>query len=120
MFNVLSYGINKYDNPRGVGTTHAEIDAINHLPPQSNKKKLINIDILVIRTSNCGKIGMSKPCLHCILSMQTLPQKKGYLIKNIFYSNENGNIIKTNLNEMIDNKDFHISRYYRNHHFKYK
>ena len=37
--NVVCYGINKYDNLSGVGTTHAEIDAINHLPPQFNKKK---------------------------------------------------------------------------------
>jgi len=117
---VLSYGVNKYNNKRGVGTTHAEIDAINHLPPRKKSgKMLINIDLLVIRTSHMGKIGMSKPCLHCILSMQVLPNRKGYKIKNIYYSNEAGDIIHTTLDNLINCKDFHLSRYYKMHNFKF-
>jgi len=116
---IVSYGMNKYDNKRGFGTTHAEIDAINHLPPQPNKKKLVKIDILVIRLTNHGKIGMSKPCLNCILQMQILPIKKGYSINNIYYSNEHGIIIKTNLNDILE-EDLHISRFYRNSNFRYK
>ena len=120
ILNVLSYGINRYDNVRNEGTTHAEINAINNLIPHSaNKKNPIKIDLLVIRTSNTGKIGMSKPCIKCIIDLSILPQKKGYVLKNIYYSDSNGSIIKTNLKSLIETKDFHISRYYLNHKFKY-
>ena len=101
--------MNKYENKKGYGTTHAEIDAINHLPPQPNKHKLIKIDLLVIRTTNHANIRMSKPCYHCIIQMHTLPQKKGYLINNIYYSNENGIINKTTLPKIIK-EDIYISR----------
>jgi hypothetical protein len=109
-----------YDNNRSEGTTHAEINAINNLVPHSaNKKHLVKIDLLVIRTSNTGKIGMSKPCVKCIIDLTTLPQRKGYILKNIYYSDKNGEIIKTNLKSLIETKDFHISRYYMSRNFKY-
>jgi hypothetical protein len=94
------------------------INAIeNLLDAPTNKKKLINIDIIVIRTSKTGLLGMSKPCSHCLLLMQTLPNKKGYIIKNIYYSNANGDIIKTSIDKLLL-EDLHISSYYRNHKFK--
>ena len=108
-----------YDNVRSTGTTHAEMNAINNLPYSANKKNPIKIDLLVIRTSNTGKIGMSKPCIKCIIDLTTCPQKKGYLIKNIFYSNSDGTIIKTNLKTLIETKDYHMSIYYKNHNFKF-
>ena len=120
ILNVLSYGTNVYDNGGSVGTIHAEMKAIYNLQSHSpNKKHLIKLDILVIRTSNIGKIGMSKPCFKCILDLSTIPQKKGYIIKNIYYSNNDGDLVKTTLKSLINNKDFHISRYYLNHGFKH-
>ena len=62
---------------------------------------------------------MSKPCIKCIIDLSTLPQKKGYILKNIFYSNSEGLIVKTTLKSLIDNRDFHISRYYLNRNFKF-
>jgi len=110
-----------YDNVRSEGTVHAEINAINNLIPHSaHKKHQIKIDLLVIRTSNTGKIGMSKPCIKCIIDLSVLPQKKGYSLKNIYYSNSNGEIVKTNLKTLIETKDFHMSRYYTNHNFNFK
>ena len=81
---VLSYGINIYDN-RGVGKVHAEINAIENLPYRPYKKKLQKINILVIRTSKNGKIGISKPCVKCLYDLSIIPQNKGYIIKDIFY-----------------------------------
>ena len=119
MFNIISYGINKYDNKRGIGTTHSEEDAIYNLPKApTNKNKLININIIVIKTSKTGILSLSKPCIHCILLMNTLPNKKGYIIKNIYYSDENGNIIKTTINKLLLDK-IHVSNYYRINNFKY-
>jgi len=117
-FNVISYGENKYNINNILPSLHAEISAINNLPYLKKTKKKSNINILVIRTSYSGKINMSKPCLNCIRLMQTLPQKKGYIIKNIYYSDENSNIIKTNFIKLSNDKDIHISRFYRNHNYK--
>jgi len=120
ILNVLSYGINTYDDSRSEGTTHAEINAIKNIISHSNNKKhLVGIDILVIRTSNTGKIGMSKPCVKCIIDLSTLPQKKGYLLKNIYYSTNDGTIVRTSIKNLILTKDYHMSRYYVNHNFKF-
>ena len=117
---VLSYGINMYDNTRGVGTTHAEANAIKNLPPMPrNRHHLKRIDMLVIRTSQSGKIGMSKPCIKCILDMLTIPQKRGYIIKDIYYSDANGKIIKTSLKHIVEEGNFHITRFYKMHGFKH-
>jgi cytidine deaminase len=111
--NILSYGFNRmgdlYGNEAGV---HAEHDAINKLKPIAKKKHLQNINILVIRFSKNNKLQQSKPCVNCIRTMKTLPEKKGYKIKNIFYSNENGEIIKSNITN-LENEDLHYSRFYR-------
>ena len=121
IFKVLSYGINMYDTTRGVGTTHAEANAIANLPPRPrNRKHLLKVNILVIRTSQTGKIGISKPCIKCIIDMMTIPQKRGYIIKNILYSNEFGTIESTTLEKLIDERNFHVSRYYRMHNFKHE
>ena len=44
--------------------------------------------------------------------MQKIPGKKGYKIENIYYSDENGNIIKTNLKK-LESEDKHYSKYFR-------
>jgi hypothetical protein len=110
--NILSFGINKYSDSDGKKPSiHAEYDAISKLIPLKRKKKLRSIDILVIRVSKLNNIQMSKPCYNCIQVMKTLPEKKGYKINNIYYSIDNGNIIKTNL-KYLDNTEYHFSKYY--------
>lgn len=114
VLNRLSYGINTYNIKHNNGTTHAEVNAINNLPScPNNHKHLKKINIFVIRTSNTGKIGMSKPCINCINNMSILPQKKGYIIKNVSYSDSTGKIITTSLNNLRSSEDFHVSKYYK-------
>ena len=91
---------------------HAEHDAINKLQPLKYKKKLELINLLVIRVSKTNKIQSSKPCGNCIEKMQTLPIKNGYKIQYIYYSDSEGNIIKTSL-ESLDSEEKHYSRYYK-------
>ena len=67
--NVLSVGINYYKSSRTDCSTHAEINAIDKLPTLKRSKRLVRIDILVIRTSASGVLGMSKPCSKCISDM---------------------------------------------------
>ena len=113
--NILSHVINTYNIKYNNGTTHAEVNAINNLPSYpNNRNHFKKINILVIRTSNTGKIGMSKPCIRCIHAMNILPQKKGYIIKNVSYSDSTGEIITTSLNKLISDENFHVSKYYKN------
>ena len=92
---------------------HAEYDAITKLIPLRKKKKLENVNLLVIRLSGKNKMQSSKPCINCIIMMKTLPIKLGYKIKNVYYSNENGDIIKSSLKNLEMDKP-HYSKYYKN------
>ena len=124
---ILSYGINIYDNI-GFGTVHAEANAIENLPlalgrdwskapidiPNNlHKKTLKKINILVIRTSKNCKIGISKPCSKCVYDLSIMPQKKGYIVKDIYYSKNDGLIEQIKLKQLINDDNNYISRYYR-------
>ena len=91
---------------------HAEEDALSKLIPLKKRKRLEPINILVIRVSPKNKIQSSKPCSNCLKIMNTLPEKKGYKIENVYYSNEEGNIVKTTL-KSLENEEKHYSKYYR-------
>ena len=111
--NILSFGFNKmgdiYGNKNGI---HAEHDAINKLKPLERNKKLEQINIIVVRFSKNNKLQNSKPCANCIKNIKVLPQKKGYKIKNVYYSNDNGDIIRSNI-KILENEELHYSRFYR-------
>jgi cytidine deaminase len=96
--NVLSFGQNHYVCNSKTVTIHAEHDAINKLP---YKRKKENINMLVLRFTKNYKLCMSKPCDQCINNMVNLFPKKGYIIKDIYYSNTEGNIEKTTLKKII-------------------
>jgi len=110
---ILSYGVNKMGDSEGIQPgIHAEHDAIRKLVPLKKKKRLVNINILVIRLSGKNKLQSSKPCINCINVMKILPEKLGYKIQNVYYSDNNGNIVKTNL-RTLESEDKHYSKYYR-------
>ena len=98
---------------------HAEHDAINRLKPLQYKKHLQQINMLVIRLSKNNKLQNSKPCANCINNMKILPEKKGYKIKNIYYSDDNGEIIKTSLKN-LENEELHYSRFFRRRKIPYQ
>lgn len=91
---------------------HAEHAAINKLKPSYRKKRLQTINLLVIRISKNNKLQSSKPCTNCIQNMKTLPEKKGYKIKNVYYSNNDGDIVKSNF-QILEKEEQHLSRFYR-------
>lgn len=110
---ILSFGVNQMADSDGLKPgVHAERDALNKLPSLKHKKKTETISILVLRLSSKNKLQSSKPCANCIECMKIYPIKKGYKIQNIYYSNGEGNIIKTTLNN-LDNEEKHYSRFYR-------
>lgn len=112
--NILSFGFNiEHPTPNHIHAgIHAEHYAINRLKPLKKKKKLTEIHMFVIRISKHNVLQNSKPCADCIRIMQHLPQQKGYKIKYIYYSNETGNILKTNLTK-LNEEEKHYSRYYK-------
>jgi len=106
----ITKGTNYYDRKINNRPIHAEIDAINKLP-KNKTNKVIKINILVIRATKNNELKMSMPCVHCLYNIVNLPNTKGYIVKNIYYSNNDGQIIKTNTKKMIESQDFHLSKF---------
>jgi hypothetical protein len=115
--NIISYGINSYGDTDGKHPgIHAEIDAINRLPNFRNKhnaKHNKQINLFITRISKIAKIQNSKPCNSCIQKMKYLSNLKGYKIRRIYYTDDIGNIVRTNL-ENLELEPQHYSLYYRN------
>jgi cytidine deaminase len=114
---IINYGENKQRLTYCHSSIHAEESSILKLKPLNNSRnRLKNIDILVLRVSKGGySLGNSKPCLHCINTMNNLAKKKGYNVKDIYYSCSNNTIIKTTLTKLINDPNIHISKFYRRH-----
>jgi hypothetical protein len=84
-------------------STHAEMHMlykINKNPKLSNRQNK-KYDILVIRISKNGSLGMSRPCYHCI---KTLLANNNINIVNVYYSDNDGNIICEKLVNMADSE----------------
>lgn len=113
-YKVITYGENIPDSEYYHKNFHAEHNALRHLSPRKNKKRLIHIDIIVIRVNNLGYTIMSKPCLHCLQKMCMIPPILGYKVNKIHYSDSNGNIITTTLSKLCNQDTFHISRFHKN------
>jgi cytidine deaminase len=117
-FNVLSVGLNstKCDNI----SIHAEYSAISKLKNSDNVNKNNKVvDLLVIRTTLCRKLGNSKPCVKCLECMFCYATKKGYKVNNVYYSTADGTIQKKKLLDLIFNEELHVSRYYKVHNLKH-
>lgn len=113
--SVLSYGMNKYVDTEGLSPSiHAEYDALTKLPhlDNKNKKKLCVVHLIVVRMSKTKKIQTSKPCANCIRHMRQISTRRGYKIKHVYYS-ENEGIIKTNLANLEKEEYKHVSKFYR-------
>jgi hypothetical protein len=111
--NILSFGFNMLGDISGNQPgIHAEHDAINRLKPLKRKKHLQNVNLLIVRFSKNNRLQNSKPCANCIENMKVLPEKKGYRIRNIYYSNENGEIVKSSLKN-LEKEELQYSRFFR-------
>jgi len=108
--NVISTGVNS-ERELYSGCTyscHAETDAIYKLPP-NNSKRIKNIDIIVIRVTQL-KLKDSKPCSKCLEHMMKI---KGYKIKNIYYSDNDGTIKCERLIDLYYSEYKHISHTFK-------
>ena len=102
LFAILSYGENMIGNQ----SVHAEHNAMNKL--EYNKKRFITVDIIIIRISKGGlKLCTSLPCKSCMYKLSVNLPNKGYKIKTMYYSNQEGTIECTNFNDVIDDSENH-------------
>ena len=69
-------------------TNHAEESLLNKLRKIKAKERLGKIDVIVIRWNAKAKWVMAKPCKKCFNKLNN------YGIRNIFYSDMNGEILK--------------------------
>jgi cytidine deaminase len=112
--NILSIGINILGNDcEFTSGVHAEYDALRKLPHLKQKKKMTGISLLVLRLSKTNKIQSSKPCYKCVKMLNKIPTKIGYSLRNIYYSDGNGNIVKTSLS-VLQKEEQHHTRLYTN------
>ena len=95
------------------GTFHAEKNAIDKLKYRQNNKKPLEVSIIIARFSKTGIVGLSKCCNNCINHMLYLPIIKGYKIKNVYYTNNDGTIEKTTLNKLNLDNNKHKTRYFK-------
>lgn len=121
-FALQSYGENHYNDPNNpaCSSVHAETNALKKLMPLPRQKKLKKLDLLVIRVSKTGQLGNSKPCIHCILTLAKNLPEKGYSLRKVYYTNEYGNIVSSQFNDLLNETNPHISRFYMDKKFKLK
>jgi hypothetical protein len=100
----MACGVNSSHPFKNFASTHAEIDALYKIREKRNMPRAINI--IIIRISKTGKLGESRPCMHCIDMMKCI---KKFKINNIFYSNSHGDIIKERFATMAQHTNTHIS-----------
>jgi len=118
VFNIVSIGQNKYkirssNSSKKNATIHAEEDAINKLPPIKRSKRLIDVNLVVIRTTKTGILGNSAPCVHCLKYMKDNAESRGYRIIKVYFSNADGMIECHNLTSLIASNNLFISSYYK-------
>jgi len=86
-----------------------------------NKKHKAEYNLIVIRISKAGeKFGISQLCEKCVIGVNNISKKTGIKIKKIFYTDNDGGLIKTTPYKMMNLKEQHITAYYKNTNYKRK
>lgn len=111
----MTYGTNHLRDGK---TIHAELDAILKLPQRYTKKKL-KVTMIVIRLSNgLNKFSNSKCCIKCIENIILQPEIRGYQIQKVHYSTADGLIETKTPLELLEDPNYHTTRYYQNRNYK--
>jgi len=92
---------------------HAEMDAIRKLPPLQFQRKKKVIDLIIIRVGKNGNLKNSVPCAMCIRHMNRLNGSTSYKIRNVYYSNKNGNITMTKFSTLSNSPEQYVSQRFR-------
>ena len=100
----------------GSPSIHAEHDALMKLLKYKNRPNVL--DLIVVRYSKTGKLGASRPCYNCIKKLEYCVKKYNINIHSIYYSTQEGYIIKEQLKNMLESETTYISGGFRKYAFK--
>ena len=90
-FGINHYNIHNCANNSCKDSLHAEVDCVLKL---KKREKKTNINLIVFRTNNKGNsYMMAKPCKNCLATIDITLQKKNYVLKKLYYT-ENNTIVK--------------------------
>lgn len=92
---------------------HAEMDVIKKLFRLNKIKTKRDITLIVIRIDKEGNLCNSHPCKKCTEFMTNISNQRKHNIKDIYYSNNEGNIVYTRLSKLEDINNKHISKRFR-------
>ena len=98
----LAFGNNSTDAYFGMNSRHAEMDVLRKINVKYFQKSREKLDLYVIRITKNGTMAESKPCMYCIKMLAT----SGINIKWIYYSTDNGDIIRVKLSELIAGEQY--------------
>lgn len=87
----------------GLPSMHAEEGVLYKLRRLFRDNKVsvgTQLDLLVFKLTKTGKLSFSRPCRACIIRLQ----RSGYNIRNVYYSNETGDIIFESLASLVASK----------------
>lgn len=99
----VSFGISGNDTFMHMPSRHAEAEAFQRIRFKKNMPR--RLDVFVVRYGKAGGLGSSRPCYHCIQMMMS----SGLNIKDIYYSTNEGTIVKERLSEMMNSENTYVS-----------
>jgi cytidine deaminase len=102
----LAFAMNSTVQQYGKCTTHAEENALDKYVYGGKKAK---IDILVVRLTKNNVLGLARPCKKCVNLMSLIKSTGKAIIKDIYYSLNNGDIQKEKFCEFINSDKIHLS-----------
>ncbi len=86
---------------------HSEVAALHKLKPNKSTR-IIRIDLCVTRVNKVGMRRNSRPCEKCIKHMSKLVVR-GYWIVNVYFPNDEGEIIKMKFADLYSTKNKFLS-----------
>jgi hypothetical protein len=104
----ISFGISCGESYKNMPSKHAEIDALYKINTKINIPK--KVDIIVVRITRSGQLANSRPCFHCIESLE----KSNLNIKYVYYSTTEGTFAKEKFASMKNSPLTYISSGIRN------
>lgn len=104
----IAFGISCGESYKSMPSKHAEIDALCKINTKINIPK--KVDIIVVRITRSGQLANSRPCLHCIESLE----KSNLNIRYVYYSTTERTFAKEKFADMKSSPLTYISSGARN------
>lgn len=79
---------------------HAEVDAALRLPDRRRGRRLVWVDVVVVRTTLCGKLNLARPCPACVRFLREVLPTRGYACRRVHYTSADGDVATERLSRM--------------------